>query len=148
MPGRAFTMHSRKDSAAPLPAPHRVRPRLWQADPDGPTAPRRVLPFISVLVPVRNESEFISSTLIKLMYQRYDRDRYEVIVADGESDDDTCDQVRALQARFPNLRLVSNPGIWSSAGRNAALAAARGDIVVVIDGHSDLDNADYLADLA
>src|SRR5438034_21984 len=138
MPGRAFMLRSRKDSSASPQSPHVLRPRLWRSEP-------RLAPFISVLVPVRNESRFIASTLLKLLHQRYDSSRYEVIVADGESDDDTREQVRFLQLRYPNLYLVANPGIWSSAGRNAVLEAARGEIVVVIDGHADLDNPDYLS---
>jgi succinoglycan biosynthesis protein ExoA len=137
-------LHSRRDLAASPQAPHTIRPRLWRSEP----ATSRIAPFISVLVPVRNESRFIGPTLLKLLHQRYDASRYEVIVADGESDDDTAEQVRALQLRYPNLHLVSNPSIWSSAGRNAALEAARGEIIVVVDGHSDLDNADYLGNLA
>jgi succinoglycan biosynthesis protein ExoA len=51
-------------------------------------------------------------------------------------------------ALYPNLRLLNNPGRLSSAGRNRAIEAARGDIVVVIDGHCDLQNPHYLRDLA
>jgi succinoglycan biosynthesis protein ExoA len=139
-------MFPRRHDAADLPRPHlhtfaqrRSFPRL--ADPSRS-------PFISVLVPVRNEAAFITQTLAQLLEQDYGLDRFEVIVADGESTDATRDRVRALQVRYPNLHLVPNPGRWSSAGRNAALEVARGDLVVVIDGHCDLDNARYLTELA
>ncbi len=143
-------MRSRKDSPADLPSPHALRPRLWNPREEIATneSPARLAPFISVLVPVRNEGRHITATLFKLLHQRYDSSRFEVIVADGESDDDTGTQVRALQVRHANLQLVSNPGIWSSAGRNAALEVARGELIVVIDGHCDLDNPDYLGNLA
>src|SRR5947207_2996399 len=111
-------LRSRKDSAAEPQAPHTRRPRLWRSEP-------LLAPFISVLVPVRNESRYITATLVKLLHQRYDASRYEVIVADGESDDDTREQVQLLQIRYSNLHFVTNPGIWSSAGRNAAMEAAR-----------------------
>ncbi len=140
-------LRSRNDSPADLPSPHLLRPRLWSPEPAASVRLTR-LPFISVLVPVRNEGRFIQATLFKLLNQRYDASRFEVIVADGESSDDTRELVCAMQARYPHLQLVENPGIWSSAGRNAALQVARGEIVVVIDGHSDLDNPDYLANLA
>jgi len=38
---------------------------------------------------VRNEAAFIAATLRQLLDQDYPRDRFEVLVADGESDDDT-----------------------------------------------------------
>jgi succinoglycan biosynthesis protein ExoA len=105
-------------------------------------------PFISIVVPVRNEQAFIADTLDQLLRQQYDPERFEVLVADGRSGDDTRSIVAALQARHPNLRLLDNPRRWSSAGRNAAIRAARGDIIVLVDGHCDLDNPHYLADLA
>jgi succinoglycan biosynthesis protein ExoA len=105
-------------------------------------------PLISVIVPVRNEQACIADTLEQLLRQRYDPARFEVLVADGRSTDDTRSIVAALQASHPNLRLLDNPRRWSSAGRNTAIRAARGDLLVLIDGHCDLDNPNYLADLA
>src|SRR6201998_4057178 len=109
------------------------------------TAPR---PFISVIVPVRNEAAFIADTLQQLLEQRYDAARFEVIVADGHSTDDTRAIVAALQTRYAHVRLLDNPRLWSSAGRNAAIRAARGDIVLLIDGHCELRNPYYLQKLA
>lgn len=105
-------------------------------------------PFISVIVPVRNEAAFIADTLQQLLEQHYDASRFEIIVADGRSTDDTRAIVAALQTRYAHIRLVDNPQMWSSAGRNAAIRAARGDIVLLIDGHCELRNPYYLQDLA
>jgi succinoglycan biosynthesis protein ExoA len=109
---------------------------------------RREAPFISVIVPVRNEAACLGDTLRLLLSQRYDAERFEVVVADGGSTDGTRDVVRGLQRRFPNLKLVDNPKRWSSAGRNAAIRASRGDIVLLVDGHCDIDSPDYLHDVA
>jgi succinoglycan biosynthesis protein ExoA len=116
-----------------------------QARMKGPAAWR---PFISVIVPVRNESAFIADTLQQLVDQRYDATRFEIIVADGCSSDDTRTIVAAMQARYAHLRLLDNPRQWSSAGRNAAIRAARGDIVLLIDGHCQLKNPYYLQSVA
>jgi succinoglycan biosynthesis protein ExoA len=105
-------------------------------------------PFISVIVPVRNEAAFIADTLSQLLRQDYDSRRFEVLVADGGSADGTRDVVAALAAGHPNLRLLDNPRRWSSAGRNAAVRAARGDILLLVDGHCELDGPSHLADLA
>jgi succinoglycan biosynthesis protein ExoA len=101
-----------------------------------------------VIVPVRNEEAFIGDTLEQLLNQRYGPERFEVLVADGGSTDDTRAVVAAMQREYPNLRLLANPDRWSSAGRNVAIRAARGDIVLLIDGHCEVDNPRYLADLA
>ncbi|MEX0725812.1 MAG: glycosyltransferase family 2 protein [Planctomycetaceae bacterium] len=105
-------------------------------------------PFITVVVPVRNEERFIEATLVQLLTQDYNPDRFEVIVADGESTDRTRDVVRRLQETFHQLKLVSNPKRWSSAGRNAAISAGQGDVFVVVDGHCQLHDQQYLQCLA
>src|SRR6516164_6921665 len=105
-------------------------------------------PFISIIVPVRNEEAFIADTLQQLLTQRYAADRFEVLVADGRSTDETRTIVAALQTRYANLRLLDSPRRWSSAGRNVAVRAARGDIILLIDGHCELNNPNYLQNLA
>ena len=117
-------------------------------DQEVPSSSTRLLPFISVIVPVRNEAPFIRRTLDQLLGQHYAPDRFEVLVVDGASTDGTPAVVRALEADHPNLRLLSNARRWSSAARNLGVQSARGDILVVIDGHCDVDNPDYLNDLA
>jgi succinoglycan biosynthesis protein ExoA len=102
------------------------------------------LPFLSVIVPVRNEERFLRRTLEQLLGQDYDPRRFEVLVADGQSTDRTRAVVRELMAGAPNLRLLDNPRRWSSAGRNAAVRAARGEILVLVDGHCDLGGRQYL----
>jgi succinoglycan biosynthesis protein ExoA len=106
------------------------------------------LPFISVIVPARNEERFIGRTLAQLCNQAYDPNRFEVIVADGASTDATRTVVAAFSERHANVYLVANPKRLSSAGRNAAIAASQGDIITIVDGHCDLDNPAHLRELA
>jgi succinoglycan biosynthesis protein ExoA len=128
---------------------------LISTHPDSAEAARRVLavpqrqwPFVSVIVPVRNEARFVGHTLEQLLVQDYDRRRFEILVADGRSDDGTREIVRTLQEGHSNLRLLDNPRRLSSAGRNAGIRAGRGDFLVVVDGHCEIDNSYYLRDLA
>jgi polysaccharide deacetylase family protein (PEP-CTERM system associated) len=111
-------------------------------------APAAALPFISVVIPVRNEARHIAETLRQLTAQDYDTERFEVLVADGRSTDATRAVVEEWQARHANVYLIDNARRLSSAGRNRAIEAARGDMVVIVDGHCDLRNPRYLRDLA
>jgi succinoglycan biosynthesis protein ExoA len=106
------------------------------------------VPFLSVIVPVRNEEAFIEATLRQLIAQDYDPDKFEILVADGGSTDRTREIVASLQGNFPQITLLDNPGRLSSAGRNVAIEASRGDLMVLIDGHCELDNPHHLADVA
>jgi succinoglycan biosynthesis protein ExoA len=106
------------------------------------------LPLVSVVVPVRNEAPHIEHLLAELVAQRYDPERFEILVVDGESDDGTPGLVAAFAARHPQVRLLHNPRRWSSAARNLGIRAARGEIVVIVDGHCELEGDQFLARLA
>jgi len=98
----------------------------------------RNAPFVSVLMPVRNEAAFIQRGLMAVLQQDYPRERIEVIVADGLSDDGTRDIVNVLRRQNPNVSLIDNPGKIVSTGLNAALRLARGEIIVRVDGHCEI----------
>ena len=101
-------------------------------------------PFISVVMPVYNGAATIGSALDSLLVQDYPRDRYEVIVVNDGSTDDTA----KIVAQRHNVRYVEQPrnmGIPSAL--NAGLEAARGEIFATID--DDCQAApDYLSQLA
>ena len=105
------------------------------------------MPTVTVLVPVRNEARSLGQMLRSLLTQDYPADEFEVIVADGLSTDGTVPLVRRLQAEFPNLHLVYNPGRLSSAARNTAVRHMRGRYAVVVDGHCHLPDRNYLRSL-
>jgi succinoglycan biosynthesis protein ExoA len=104
------------------------------------------MPSVTVVVPVRNEARSIEHTLRSLLTQDFPG-RYEVIVADGLSTDETVPIIRRLQAEFPNLKLIYNPRRFSSAGRNTALRHMTGDYAVVVDGHCHVPDRHYLRNL-
>lgn len=105
------------------------------------------MPSVTVVVPVRNEGESIERTLRSVLTQDFPADRFDVIVADGLSTDDTVLVVRRLQGEFPNLHLVYNPVRLASAARNLGVRHMRGDAVVVIDGHCHVPDRHYLRNL-
>ncbi|GAF80507.1 unnamed protein product [marine sediment metagenome] len=103
---------------------------------------------VSVILPVRNEARFIERLLTELVGQDYDRRRFEVIVVDGDSTDDTPALVSRFAERHSNVHLLRNPKRWSSAARNIGIRAARGDVVVIIDGHCEIGDDQFLTKLA
>jgi GT2 family glycosyltransferase len=97
------------------------------------------------VIPVRNEEAFISRTLDGILAQDYPADRMEIIVADGMSDDRTRDIVHRYAQRHPHIRLVDNDDRVTPTGLNAAIAAARGEIILRIDGHCSVA-ADFVTE--
>jgi succinoglycan biosynthesis protein ExoA len=94
--------------------------------------------FVTVIMPVRNEAAFIGRGLGAVLAQDYPRDRIEIIVADGMSSDGTREIVRSLQIEHPEIRLIDNGGGIVPTGMNAALAQARGEVIVRVDGHCEI----------
>lgn len=95
-------------------------------------------PLVSVLVPCHNEEAQLDETFAALA--RIDYPDYEVIAIDDGSTDRTGARLDALAARMPRLRVVhleSNQG--KSTALNAGALAARGEILVCIDGDALLD---------
>jgi glycosyltransferase involved in cell wall biosynthesis len=93
--------------------------------------------FVSVVIPCYNEERFILKALQQLAGQ-YDPNRYEIIVVDGLSIDDT----RSLIEQFKNdnsdlaVRLVDNPARNIPTALNLGVAAARGNIIARMDAHA------------
>ena len=104
-------------------------------------------PFVSVIVPVRNEARFIERTIQQLLGQDYPANRFEILVVDGQSSDLTRSLVEARAEGCLNLHLVENPRFLSSAARNIGIQQARGSMIVIVDGHCDIENGTYLRDL-
>lgn len=106
-----------------------------------------MLPFVSIILPVRNERTMLPRLLEQLLAQNYPPDRYEILVVDGRSTDGTPDLVRRrFSKRSVAVRILDNPGVHPSAGRNVGLRAARGKIVLFLNGHCAVPSRNLIED--
>lgn len=101
------------------------------------------LPFVSIIMPVRNEERGISRALNCLLAQDYPRDRMEVLVADGMSTDGTRGMVSVAAARDSRIRLLDNRRGIMASGFNLGLKASTGDIIIMMGGHTEVAS-DYV----
>jgi GT2 family glycosyltransferase len=111
-----------------------------------------MLPYVSVILPVRNERAMLPRLLEQLLAQNYPADRYEILVVDGHSTDGTADLVRrrfcgsSTASRLAPIRLLKNPKERTAAGRNQGLRSAHGDIILFIDGHCSVPSRNLIED--
>jgi len=85
---------------------------------------------VSVITTLYNEGETVSDLLDSVLQGAVTPD--EVVVADGGSTDGTLELLADYATRHPEVRILTDTG-GRSAGRNAAIAAARHEQVVCID---------------
>jgi succinoglycan biosynthesis protein ExoA len=104
-----------------------------------PAAGQQPLPFslpgVSVVMPVLDEEAHLHSAVGTVLGQDYDGP-LELVLALGPSRDRTDEIAAALAAGDDRVRLVANPTGATGAGLNLALAEARYDVVVRLDGHA------------
>jgi len=85
--------------------------------------------FVSVIVPVYNDSARLMRCLQALEGQTYPDDAYEVIVVDNASEED----IASVVAPFSQARRIHEAKRGSYAARNRGIACARGDIIAFTD---------------
>lgn len=93
-------------------------------------------PLVTILVPMRNEEDFIAGCLASLREQDYPAACLEILVLDGASTDRSTEIVQAITAEDPRVRLLPNPDRLQAAGMNLGIREAKGDIIVRADAHA------------
>lgn len=99
-------------------------------------------PAVSVVMPVLNEEQHLHAAVARALNQDYPGE-VEVVLALGPSRDRTDEIARSLAGADGRVRLVRNPSGRTPAALNAAVRAARHDIIVRLDGHA-LISPDYI----
>lgn len=89
-------------------------------------------PDLSVLVPTHNRRELIKRCLESLARQDHPLERFEVIVVDDGSEDDTQSMLGSIELGL-RLTVLSPGAVGQSAARNAAIDAAESEICVLLD---------------
>ena len=101
-------------------------------------------PFISLLLPIRNEEVYIPACINSLRAQDYPAGRVEILVADGMSTDHTRQIVTDWMQQDRRVRIYNNPQQIVPTGLNLLIPQAKGDILIRVDGHCVLAS-DYVS---
>lgn len=97
---------------------------------------------VSIIVPCRNEKNYVTN-FIKSLTRQLGFTEFQVIIADGNSDDGTQILLNRIVTQYENISFVNNEKKIVSSGLNLALKLCDGDVVVRMDMHTTY-HVDYV----
>lgn len=105
-------------------------------------------PFVTAMIVFKNEEKYIEKCLTSLFEQDYPQDRYEIILIDGESNDNSLAIAKKTEEKikngdlkkFPQVKYLNNDKKILAAGWNLGIKNATGEYVFRIDAHGHCDS--------
>jgi glycosyltransferase involved in cell wall biosynthesis len=95
---------------------------------------------VSIIIPTLNSMRTLRACLDAIAGQDYPLEKLEVVLADAGSTDGT----RELAGEYAFARVVENPLKTGEAGKAAAIEAAEGEFLALIDSDNVLESPDWL----
>ncbi|MCE5221608.1 MAG: glycosyltransferase [Clostridium sp.] len=102
-------------------------------------------PFVSILVPAHNEAVVIRKTVTSLLELDYPKDKYEVIIVNDNSSDNSAQILQEMQKKYAqkNLIVINTDNIIGGKGKsnalNIGLEKSKGEILAVYDADNTPD---------
>ncbi|MBE9913993.1 glycosyltransferase family 2 protein [Paenibacillus donghaensis] len=97
------------------------------------------VPFVSLMVPAHNEGKVITQTVEALLALDYPHDRYEIIVINDNSSDNSSELLARLQAKYKERQLIviNTDNVTGGKGKSNALnigfKQSRGEFIAIYD---------------
>ena len=91
--------------------------------------------MVSVICPIYNEEKYITKCIESVLEQDYPTEDLEILFVDGLSTDKTRKIVSDYATRYNQIRLLDNPHRIVPYAMNIGIKAAKGDIIIRLDGH-------------
>lgn len=91
---------------------------------------------VSIVIPCRNEEDYIEKCIEGFIEQTYPALNYEVLVCDGMSTDGTRVIIEKYEKSHPNVKLIDNPGITAPKAMNQGIMASQADVIIIFGAHA------------
>ncbi|MBN4061578.1 MAG: succinoglycan biosynthesis protein exoa [Flavobacteriales bacterium] len=93
---------------------------------------------VSIVIPCRNEEQYISKCLDSIITTTFPKDRLEVLVCDGQSTDKSQQIVLSYCDDHPYIKLLNNEKQTTQYGLNLGIKNSNGDVVIILGAHAEL----------
>jgi cellulose synthase/poly-beta-1,6-N-acetylglucosamine synthase-like glycosyltransferase len=110
--------------------------RMYRTDGHHPVVE---YPIVTVMVPAHNESIVLRKTMEALIKFDYPKDRYEIIVVNDNSTDDSAQVLKTIQQKNPSAKIIviNTDRVVGGKGKsnalNIALSMASGSVIAIYD---------------
>ncbi|WP_432402851.1 glycosyltransferase [Wukongibacter sp. M2B1] len=97
------------------------------------------LPFVSILIPAHNEAKVIEKTVKSILNLDYDNDRYEIIVINDNSSDNSHEILAKIKENYPDrlIQIINTDSIIGGKGKsnalNIGLTQSKGELIAIYD---------------
>ena len=91
---------------------------------------------VSLILPCRNEVQFIEGTMQDIVNQDYPKENLEVWFVDGMSEDGTRDTINTYCKQYPYIKLLDNPTKKISFALNSGIRTSQGEYIMRMDVHA------------
>ena len=95
-------------------------------------------PLISIVIPCRNEKDYIIPCIQSVMHNNYPHEKMEVIVCDGMSDDGTLELLKNFAEKKPQLKILANEKRTTPYALNLGIKNSTGDVVIILGAHAEM----------
>lgn len=93
-------------------------------------------PFVSLIIPCRNEKHYIARCLASIAAQDYPPQKMEVLIIDGASEDRTKTIAAQFIRKYPFMRILDNQKKIVPSAMNRGIRQAKGEVIMKIDAHA------------
>lgn len=101
-------------------------------------------PFVSVVIPIKNEELYIRSCLDSVLNQDYPKEKLEILLCVAPSEDRTEEIIHEYQKNHAYIHILENKKNTISCGVNIGIKAAKGTYIVRLDAHTEFAS-DYVS---
>ncbi|MET0513749.1 MAG: glycosyltransferase family 2 protein [Nitrospiraceae bacterium] len=100
---------------------------------------------VSVILPCRNEEQFIAACLESIIANDYSKDHLEILVIDGASEDRTRSIVDSFRRKYSFIKLLNNSNSNFTTAVNIGVRIAKGDAIMIVGAHATY-SSNYISD--
>ncbi len=102
------------------------------------TVKAKTKPFISFMIPTHNDADYIVET-VESVFKSNEQGRFEVIVINDKSTDNTLDILETLGRKYP-IQVINNKiNLGKSKSINCAFPTTKGEIIWILDSDTKIN---------